>query len=70
MSLLKKLAIGRAIQRGLSISIGLIGTLIMLMVAYYSHVKLTTAKIFSILELTSSLKLSFVLFGLGIGLHH
>ena len=46
---MKKLAFGRAIERGIASSIGFIGTFIMLVTAYYFDIKFDTVDIISIL---------------------
>jgi hypothetical protein len=49
---------------------GLIGALIMFIVAYYAETGLTLAKIFSILEIVTTLKMSVLMVALGFGIYY
>ena len=49
INMMKKLAFGRAIERGIASSIGFFGTLIMLVIAFYAGIKFNTVDIISIL---------------------
>ena len=49
MTMMKQLAFRRAIERGIANSIGFIGTLIMLMIAYDAGLKFDSVDIISIL---------------------
>jgi len=49
---------------------GFIGALIMFLVAYSANTGLTLAKIFSILEIVTSLKFSVLMVALGFGIYY
>jgi hypothetical protein len=64
------LALGRAAERGLGNTMGLIGSLAIFYLATVNHVELTHAKIFSVLEVIIFLKYYIITFVLGIGLYY
>lgn len=70
MDNLKKLALGRAIERALGNSISLISSVIMFVVAHYANTELSFAKIFSTLEIMTSLRLYTFLMVLALGLYY
>jgi hypothetical protein len=49
---------------------GFIGALIMFLIAYSANTGLTLAKIFSILEIVTTLKLSVLMVALGFGVYY
>jgi ABC-type multidrug transport system fused ATPase/permease subunit len=70
LAALKRLALGRSVERGLGNSISLLSSLLMLIIASNFTADLTFAKIFSILEIMASLKVNVLLLVLGIGLYY
>lgn len=67
---LKSLALGRAVERALGNSISFIGSLAMFIIAHYANTGLSFAKIFSTLEIMTSLRLYSFLIVLALGLYY
>lgn len=63
------MALGKAFERALGYFISFIASLVMIIVAYYLA-GIDFPKIFSVLEIMSSLKVNVLMFVLGMGLYY
>lgn len=67
---LERFAFRKSLERGLSNSIGFISSIVMFIIASSAGEGLTLAKIYSVLEIMSSLKMSSQQMIIGFGLYY